>query len=183
MPALPIRVASLAAMLFFVAALPANATVSDIASNGFTLRIETHIAAAPDKVYAALIKPERWWASDHTFSGKAENLHLDPKAGGCWCETLPDGGSVAHLFVVYAAPGKALRLRGALGPFQGLGVEGALTWSLQPGGDGTDLTVTYVAGGYNKDGFEQLSKAADGVLTTQAGRLKKLLETNSPESH
>jgi uncharacterized protein YndB with AHSA1/START domain len=177
-----IRIASLVAIPFLAAALPINATVSDVASNGFTVKVEAHVAASPDKVYAALIKPEQWWASDHTFSGKAANLHLDAKAGGCWCETLPNGGSVTHLLVVYAAPGKALRLRGALGPFQGLGVDGALTFSLQPGGDGTDLTVTYAIGGYNKDGFEQLSHGADGVLTSQVDRLKKLLETNSPDA-
>jgi uncharacterized protein YndB with AHSA1/START domain len=166
-----------------VVAAPSQGTVSDIASNGFTLAIDTHIAAAPDKVYAALIDPARWWSSDHTFSGDARNLHLDAKAGGCWCETLPSGGSVLHLTVAYIDPGKALRLRGALGPFQGLGVDGALTWKLKPAANGTDLSVVYILGGYNKDGFAELSKAADGVLTTQIGRLKKLIETQSPDSH
>ena len=157
--------------------------VSDVAANGFTVQIDTHIAAPPDKVYAALIEPARWWSSDHTFSGDAKNLHLEAKAGGCWCETLPNGGSVAHLMVVYIDPGKALRLRGALGPFQGLGVSGALTWKLKPAADGTDLSLTYALGGYNKDGFAELSRAGDGVLTAQVGRLKKLLESRSPDSH
>src|SRR5882724_13417018 len=79
---------------------PSRGTVSDVASNGFTLKIDTHIAASPDKVYAALIEPARWWSSDHTFSGDANNLHLEARAGGCWCETLPNGGSVTHLTVV-----------------------------------------------------------------------------------
>ena len=65
----------------------------------------------------------------------------------------PKGGSVLHLIVVYSDPGKSLRLRGALGPFQGLGVDGALTWKLEPAVDGTRLFVTYALGGYNKDGF------------------------------
>jgi uncharacterized protein YndB with AHSA1/START domain len=160
---------------------PSRGTVSDVASNGFTLKIDTHIAASPDKVYAALIVPARWWGSAHTFSGDAKNIQLEAKAGGCWCETLPNGGSVMHLTVVYANPGKALRLRGALGPFQGLAVTGALTWKLEPAGDGTNLSVTYAIGGYNKDGFAQLSQAGDDVLTTQIGRLKKLIETQSPE--
>jgi uncharacterized protein YndB with AHSA1/START domain len=147
------------------------------------VQIDTHIAASPDKVYAALIEPARWWSSDHTFSGDAKHLHLEARAGGCWCETLPNGGSVAHLMVVYIDPGKALRLRGALGPFQGLGVSGALTWKLKPAADGTDLSVTYALGGYNKDGFAELSRAGDGVLTAQVGRLKKLLESRSPDSH
>lgn len=176
------RTACLATALFVSIAAPSQGTVSDVASNGFTLKIDAHIAAPPEKVYAALIEPARWWASDHTFSGDAKNLHLDAKAGGCWCETLPNGGSVAHLTVVYVDPGKALRLRGALGPFQGLGVDGALTWKLKPAPDGTDLSVTYAIGGYNKDGFAELSQAGDGVLSTQVGRLKKLIETKSPDS-
>jgi uncharacterized protein YndB with AHSA1/START domain len=170
------------AMAALIAA-PSRGTVSDIASNGFTLKIDTHIAASPDKVYAALIEPARWWASDHTFSGDAKNLHLEGKAGGCWCETLPNGGSVQHLVVVYVDPGKTLRLRGALGPFQGLGVTGALTWKLKPAADGTDVSLTYALGGYNKDGFAQLSQAGDDVLTSQVDRLKKLIETRSPEGH
>jgi hypothetical protein len=64
-----------------------------------------------------------------------------------------------------------------------MGVDGALTWKLKAGADGTDLSVTYALGGYNKDGFAELSQAGDGVLTTQVGRLKKLLETKSPDSH
>ena len=35
----------------------------------------------------------------------------------------------------------------------------------------------------NKEGFAELSQAGDGVLTTQVERLKKLLETRSPDSH
>ena len=165
-------------VLALAGGIPATsgAAVTDVAPNGFTVTIETHIKAKPEAVYASLIKPERWWASDHTFSGSAANLHLDPKAGGCWCETLPNGGAVQHLTVVYAAPGKALRMRGALGPFQSLAVDGALTFALKTAQDGTDLTVTYTLGGYNKDGFEQLSHAADEVLSTQVERLKSLIE-------
>ena len=156
--------------------------VSDLTSTGFTLQISTHIAASPEKVYAALLEPARWWSSDHTYSGNARNLHLDAKAGGCWCETLPNGGSVQHLTVVYVEPGKALRLRGALGPFQGLGVDGALTWSLKPAAAGTDLSLVYRLGGYNKEGFAQLSQAADEVLTEQLDRLKKSIAPTSPQS-
>ena len=77
-----------------------HAAVTDMASNGFTLVQSAEIAAPPDKIYAALIQPSRWWSSDHTFSGNAANLSLDARAGGCFCETLPGGGSVQHLAVV-----------------------------------------------------------------------------------
>jgi uncharacterized protein YndB with AHSA1/START domain len=174
------RRVSFAITLLLVAAIPAAATVVDVASNGFTVQVSARIAASPDKVYSALIKPAHWWDSDHTFSGKAVNLVLDVKAGGCWCEKLPNGGSAMHLTVVYVDPGKVLRLRGALGPFQSYGVEGAMTWRLKALGDGTDLSLTYALGGYYHDGFEQWSRGADGVLTEQGARLKRLIETGSP---
>jgi hypothetical protein len=102
------------------------------------------LAAAPDKAYAALLQPARWWSSEHTFSGSAAKLTLDARAGGCWCETLTDGGSVEHMRVVYVAPGRVLRLRGALGPLQGLGVEGAMTLSVKAGASGADITLSYM---------------------------------------
>ena len=100
------------AMLAFDAA-PAVADVVDVSPTGFQLSIAVHIAALPDRVYAALIQPAKWWNAQHTFSGSAANLTLDAKAGGCFCETLPNGGSVKHQEVVFAAPGQVLRMTGA----------------------------------------------------------------------
>jgi hypothetical protein len=156
---------------------PAAAEVQSMGANGFEVRETAHVAAAADKAYAALLQPARWWSSEHTFSGSAANLVLDARAGGCWCENLPDGGSVEHLHVVYVAPGKTLRLRGALGPFQGMGVEGSMTWTVKAGANGTDISVTYSVGGYAKDGFDGASKAADHVLGEQIERLRRLIET------
>ncbi len=160
----------------------ANAAVVAVAGGGFTVRLTEHVAAAPDAVYATLIKPASWWSAAHTFSGDAGNLSLEPKAGGCWCERLPGGGSAMHMMVVYAQPGKLLRLRGALGPFQGSAVDGAMTWALKATGAGTDVTLTYTLGGYNSEGFVQWARAVDGVLNGQLARLKRLIETRSPET-
>jgi uncharacterized protein YndB with AHSA1/START domain len=160
---------------------PSHAAVNDAAAGGFSVTEAVHIAAAPDKVYAALIAPGTWWSSRHTFSHDAANLTLDARAGGCWCEKLPGGGSVEHLTVVFADPGKVLVLRGALGPMQGLGVEGALTIKLAAAGDGTDLTLTYNVGGYLKDGLTSWAAPVDGVLGEQVGRLKALIETGAPD--
>jgi uncharacterized protein YndB with AHSA1/START domain len=155
---------------------PAAAEVISAGQNGFEIRETVHVAAAPDKAYAALLQPARWWSSEHTFSASAANLTLDARAGGCWCETLPDGGSVEHMRVVYVAPGKVLRLRGALGPLQGLGVEGAMTLSVKAAASGTDITISYAAGGYVKDGLDGLSKVVDHVLGEQLERLRKLID-------
>jgi len=82
--------------LILAAAAPAieraSAEVVAVGGNGFEVR-ETVRTAAPDKVYGALLNPAHWWNSEHTFSGSAANLALDARAGGCWCETLPDGGA------------------------------------------------------------------------------------------
>jgi Polyketide cyclase / dehydrase and lipid transport len=167
----------LAGMLSLAAlAAPARAEVLSVGANGFEVRESVHVAASADKAYAVLLLPARWWGSDHTFSGNAANLTLEARAGGCWCETLPDGGSVEHLHVVYVAPGKVLRLRGALGPFQGFGADGALTLSVQASANGTDVAFSYTLGGYSKDGFEAASKAADRVLAEQLQRLKKIID-------
>jgi hypothetical protein len=160
----------------------ASADVTDSAPNGFTIVERAHVDAASDRVYAALIAPQRWWSSEHTFSGSAANMSLDAKAGGCWCEALPGGGSVLHLTVVYAAPGKGLRLRGSFGPFQTMAAEGAMVWSLAPKDGGTDVTMTYAVAGYLKDGSARIAQGADGVLAEQLARLKHTVETGSPES-
>jgi hypothetical protein len=162
----------------------AAAEVVAVAANGFEVRETARTVAPSDKVYAALLLPAHWWSSEHTFSGSAANLVLDAHAGGCWCETLPDGGSVEHLRVVYVSPGKILRLRGALGPFQGLAVDGVMTLSVKSVADGTDISLTYAIGGYAKDGFDGLAKGADQVLGEQLERLKKLVDGASvPRGH
>ena len=82
---------------------PVPAEVQSVGTNGFEVRETVHVAAPADKAFAALLQPARWWSSEHTFSGNAANLVLDARAGGCWCENLPDGGTVEHLHVVYVA--------------------------------------------------------------------------------
>lgn len=161
--------------------LPARAVVSDSGASGFSVAENVHIAETPDKVYAALVAPSRWWSPAHTFSHDSANLSLDATAGGCWCEKLPERGSVQHLVVVYAVEGHALVMRGALGPLQGLGVNGAMTIALKPAVDGTDLSLTYNVGGYLKDGLASWAGPVDGVLGEQVLRLKALVETGAPE--
>ncbi|HUO89762.1 MAG TPA: SRPBCC family protein [Rhizomicrobium sp.] len=160
---------------------PACGAVKDAAPNGFSVAESVHIAAPPDKVYAELIQPSHWWSSEHTFSRSASNLTLDARAGGCWCEALANG-SVQHLAVVFASPGKRLVMRGALGPLQGLGVEGAMTIDLKPSDGGTDLTATYNVGGYLKDGLTSWADPVDRVLGEQFNRLKADVETGSAET-
>jgi hypothetical protein len=82
-----IAAAATAAVMALSAAASARAEVVDAQLNGFAVKRTVTINAAPGKVYAALIAPAGWW--NHTFSGDPKNLYIEPKAGGCWCETLP----------------------------------------------------------------------------------------------
>jgi len=153
-----------------------HAKVISVSANGFEVREELNVELSADKVYEAILTPALWWSSEHTYSGSAANMTLDPHAGGCWCEKLEKGGSVQHLQVVYVSPGHALRLRGALGPLQGMAVDGAMTWTLKNSPKGTDITLTYAVGGYSKGGFAALTAAVDHVLADQVARLRNSLQ-------
>jgi uncharacterized protein YndB with AHSA1/START domain len=155
----------------------AQAEVVDAQPNGFEVRQVVQIAAPPAQVYEALTQPGRWWSSAHTFSGDAAHLSLEPRAGGCFCEALPNGGFAAHLRVIMVKPGQAIRLEGALGPLQDTGATGHLTWTLTAKDGGTELTQTYDVGGYAKGGFGGWAPPVDRVLGEQITRLKAWVET------
>jgi uncharacterized protein YndB with AHSA1/START domain len=167
-------------LLVFAGAGPATAEVKSVTPNGFEVVSVATIAVPAERVYSALGEVGRWWSPSHTFSRDAANLSIELRAGGCFCERLKDGGSVQHLQVVYAAPSAGLRLRGALGPLQMEGVDGTLAWTLKPAEGGTDVTQSYVVGGYIRSGMEQWAPRVDRVLDEQLQRLKSFVEGNSP---
>jgi hypothetical protein len=84
--------------------------------------------------------------------------------------------------VVNVRPGRLLRLRGALGPLQGMAVGGAMTIMLTCANGGTDATLTYTVAGYAKDGFATLADAVDKVLGEQISRLKQSIEAPRKQS-
>lgn len=170
---------AVALALTAVAALSseAGAEVVDAQANGFEVKRQAVLNAPADKVYAALIQPSAWWNKDHTWSGSAANLSLAAMSGGCFCEKLPNGGSVLHMTVVYAQPGQGLRLFGALGPLQMSGASGHLGWTLSEKDGKTTLVQTYDVGGYMKGGLDKLAPVVDQVLGEQFERLKLYVET------
>jgi uncharacterized protein YndB with AHSA1/START domain len=158
----------------------AHAEVVDAQANGFEVKASAQIAAPAAKVWAALGRIGDWWDPAHTYSRNAHNLTLELKLGGCLCETLPEGGGVRHMSVIFVQPGRAIRLDGALGPLQGLGVVGRLTWALTEKDGHTTLVQTYDVGGYAPGGADKLAAPVDGVLSEQLGRLAHYVETGAP---
>jgi hypothetical protein len=157
------------------------ASVIESVPNGFSLEQRVVIAASPEKIYYTLLRPNKWWSPAHTYTHDAANLRLGSSAGACFCEQL-NGGSVEHARVVLAMPSSLLRLRGALGPFQAQGVDGALTFALEKAKGETVLVATYTVGGFVKGGFGEWPQAADAMLGDQVARLKRFVETGSPET-
>jgi uncharacterized protein YndB with AHSA1/START domain len=159
-----------------LAAAPVAAEIVPANGTGFVLSDSVTIAAPREKVWAILIQPSRWWGKNHTYSGSSANLTLDPRAGGCWCEKLTDGGSVEHMRVVQLRPNDTLRLVGALGPLQQGAVSATLTVELKADGSGTRLSYSYVVGGYMRPSLETMAVPVQSVLGEQFASLKAAAE-------
>jgi uncharacterized protein YndB with AHSA1/START domain len=155
-----------------VSILPATAAAEVQAASlgGFSLRIENLSKAAPELAYEAFTQIQRWWNPAHTYSGKAENLSLDVAPGGAFLEKLDNGGFVRHLEVVYAQPGREIRLLGGLGPLQPMGLHGALSIQFEPAGDGSRIIMIYNVAGFSQAGLEGLAPIVDSVQAEQMQR-------------
>jgi hypothetical protein len=169
--------------LTFATALSAPAINADVTqpSPGLTLfSFQLHAKGNAASAYAAVTHPETWWNGEHSYSGDAANMTLDPVAGGCWCEKLPAGGSVQHMRVVAAIPGSLLRLTGGLGPLQAQPMTGVMTWSFKddPAG-GSTIDFKYRMAGAS-DLPANWPQAVNGVLTEQLQRLQNLLDKGAP---
>ena len=163
--------------LALAAASPVAAEVKSSETNGFVVEQVRTIAAPPAKVWAALLNPGAWWDPDHSWSGNSANMSLQPVIGGCFCEKLPGSkGEADHLRIAYIIPGTLIRLRGALGPFQAMGVDGALSWELKEVDGATEFSQTYAVGGYIPGGGQGFAPIVDKVMTSQIDRLKALAE-------
>lgn len=176
-----IAVCFMAGAAMAVQAAPAIAKVTEVSDRGFVIRHFAEVPATPEAVWAMLGKPSEWWDAEHTWSGDSANLSLEARAGGCFCETLPNTaspkaaprGSVEHMRVVYAERPRALRMIGSLGPLQADATIGTMTFQIKPVSDGkrTQLLLEYVVGGYVRTPMADMAQAVDGVLALQINRL------------
>jgi hypothetical protein len=166
---------------------PAVAEVHDSSSSGFVIRHAIDVPASQRTAWSALIAPARWWNAEHSYSQDAANLSLDARAGGCFCEVLPNPvspkaaprGSVEHMRVVYVEEPRALRMSGALGPLQSGAGTGTLTVILKTQGEGTRILWEYVYGGYVRGNVSEIAASVDAVLAGQLLGLGKVLGAGS----
>lgn len=123
----------------------ATANVNFANTNGFSITNSSNSSAPVETVYSHFVQHiDMWWPKDHTWW--KGTLSIDEKAGGCFCE-ISDNESAAHMQIAFIEPNKKVVMTGGLGPFQEMGVHGALTWLFTPTDNGTKVTLTYHASG------------------------------------
>jgi Polyketide cyclase / dehydrase and lipid transport len=158
----------------------ASAEVADSAPAGFTLRQSADVSLPPPAVWAALADIGKWWNPEHSWSGDARNMTLDPVVRGCFCEKLGMYGGVEHMTVIFAQPPKVLRLSGALGPLQDFALTGTMTWRIEVAGGGSKIGLTYAVSGYADKPLSEWAPLVDEVLADQLRRLARYVNTGSP---
>lgn len=174
--------ALLAATAAFAIAGVAQAEVKDSTPAGFTIENTVVVPVDAETAWDALVDDvDAWWPRDHTWWGEASTLVIQPRAGGCFCETAGDREAV-HLLVTFVDPGRTLRLTGGLGPLQGMALDGALEFRLAPSdAGGTRITLWYRVGGYTPDDLSKFAPVVDRVQALQLGGLARHLSgTRAP---
>ena len=120
---------------------PALGEVKAEAEVGFNIIHVATVNATPDEIWRRLLSPKDYWNKAHSWSGSAAGFYIDAQANGCFCELFQETdsngqvktvGSVEHMRVIFAQPGKVLRMQGALGPLQSEAVIGTLTVAIAP---------------------------------------------------
>lgn len=155
---------------------PATARVLDSSATGFTVENSYVVKADIDTAWKALVEDvDRWWPRDHTWFGAESKLSIEPKAGGCFCE-IAGKRQVQHMSVAFVDPGRLLRMVGGLGPMQGMGLYGALDWTLEKVEGGTRLNLRYTVGGYSPNDLGKLAPMVDQVQGAQLGGLAKWVD-------
>jgi hypothetical protein len=135
------------------------------------VREEVTYSGPAQAAWQRLVRPQDWWSAEHTYSHDAARLSLDLVPSGCWCEKLAQGGFVRHMEVIYAKAPGVLRLSGGLGPLQGMGASGALTFTLTTvASETTHVVAEYAVAGFSAEGFAKIAEAVDSVLAERMQR-------------
>ncbi|MDG1232388.1 MAG: hypothetical protein P8P91_08965 [Pseudomonadales bacterium] len=162
----------------FMLSTAALADVTSKADTGFSLVITGVVETTPARAYEQFVRIDEWWLKGHTWYGKSENLSIEPRAGGCFCEISGDN-QVMHMLVSYVQPGVELKMVGGLGSLQMMGVHGGMSWRFKPIPGGTRITQTYNVTGYAPGGLKDLADIVDSIQTSQLNALVNKLSSDN----
>ncbi len=170
--------------LFLCLSATAIADVTNSAPGGFIVEHELIVSADRTTAYTAAIQDiGAWWSSDHTITGDASRLSIEPRAMGCFCEDLGEGDAVVHLVVTFVNRDVIVRLSGGLGPLGLMGVAGNMTWEFfDTESGGTRMKWTYAVGGYRPGGLDAVALPVDYVIGEALARLAAHIETGDADN-
>ncbi len=152
---------------------PAAAEVVSSSAHGFELRQSVSLVVPVAQAYAAFGRLNAWWSDAHTYSGKAANMKLALTAGGCFCESIPEGGgSVEHMRVSVVQPKERIVMTGALGPLLYEAAPGVLDVKFERVAGGSKVTMNYRAAGFANGNADKLAPLVDSVLAEQLKRFR-----------
>lgn len=169
------------AILAVALASPAAAEVVSADAHDFDVRETLTLVVPPQAAFAAFGDLPSWWDPAHTYSGKAANLSLQLRPGGCFCERFPDGGGVEHMRVVYVEPGKHVVLTGSLGPLLYEATTGVMDVQLKPVAGGSQLVLDYKVTGFAGGNGDKLAGVVDQVLSDQLTRFRSYATNRPPD--
>lgn len=168
--------------IFIGLSMPAYCEVISASKSGFIVENTITTSATKEATWRALVNNVNdWWPKDHTWWGETSTLSIDPTAGGCFCEFNNDK-SAEHLRVTFVDPNKSMRLTGGLGPLQGLGMYGALSFTLTQEQGVTSVAMRYHVQAYYEDDLPGLARIVDQVQALQLNGLKSFLTPKDQES-
>ncbi|SEL45647.1 hypothetical protein SAMN05216262_11157 [Colwellia chukchiensis] len=159
-----------------------QATVITSNEQSFTINIDIVVNADKMQAYQKFLNIGQWWSAEHTWFGKAENLSIDARVGGCFCERAGEKQAM-HMRVSYLAPGQEIKMLGGLGPLQMMAVNGAMSWKFeQINAKQTKITFYYHVVGYLDGGLNKLAPIVDKVQQLQLTRLRRFINTGNADA-
>jgi len=171
-------------LVFVAAVLPrtAAATVTGSTADGFIIEHSFEVRAGAASTYQTFIeKIGTWWSPEHTYSGKSQNMAIDARPNGCFCERWGTGAGILHMTVLYVDPNKTIRFSGGLGPLQEMAVSGVMTVDFSEQGNRTKVLFKYAVSGRAALELDKIAPLVDQVLVEQMTRFEKFVDTGKPQ--
>ncbi len=160
----------------------AHAEVKQSAADSFLVTYSEPVTATPAKAYADIAQVQHWWSDEHTWSGKAANLSLDPDRRRLLLRALErrqrrtwsrDHGAAG------SAPARRHRARAAAGIRAERDLEfldQAPATTARPGSRSNTASTVPAAADWMR-----LRRRSTQVLGAQVARLVRYIDTGNPE--
>lgn len=164
-------------MIISIIAAPASAAVISSGDHGFEVEHSVNLVVPPAQAYSTFAQIGSWWDNQHTYSGDAKRMNLALRPGGCFCESLDNGGGVEHMRVSFVQPGERVVMSGSLGPMLYEATSGVMDVKFERIAGGTKVTMNYRVAGFAKGGAAAMAPVVDMVLGQQMKRYRTLAAT------